>query len=221
MSPLTPPKKPQYELVPSGNHVARLYEIIHIGTVLTTGQFGERMVDKVRMTFELCNERKEFKQGDGLKPFSISREFTYSFNAKGNLRPFIDGMTGTKMTDDESPDLEALLGEPCLLNVIHQVKGDITYANIQNASPLPRGMDAPALFNSARTLDINSIPFDELDALPEFIQKKMKSSEEYSARVKTSDAFEAAGLEQEPGKPVRPRVLGGPADNAEAGDIPF
>jgi hypothetical protein len=46
------------------------------------------------------------------------------------------------------------------------------YANIQNASPLPNGMDAPALVNPTRILDINSIPFEELDKLPEFIQKR-------------------------------------------------
>jgi hypothetical protein len=45
------------------------------------------MTDKIRLTFELCNERKEFKQGEGEKPFSFSREFTYSFGAKGHLRP--------------------------------------------------------------------------------------------------------------------------------------
>jgi hypothetical protein len=217
---LTPPKKPQYDIPPAGNHVARLYEINHLGTLLTNGQFGERMVDKIRLTFELSNERKEFKQGEGEKPYSISREFTYSFNAKGNLRPFIDGLTGTKMTDDEWPDLEALLGEACLLNVVHTT-GEPVYANIQNASPLPKGMEAPALFNKPRSIDINSIPFDELDTLPEFIQKKMKSSEEYAARVNLSDKLEEAGLVQEPGKPVRPRILGGPASEPEAGDIPF
>jgi hypothetical protein len=41
-----------------------------------------------------------------------------SFHPKGLLRPFIDGMTGTKMRDDEFPDLEALLGAACLLNVV-------------------------------------------------------------------------------------------------------
>jgi hypothetical protein len=229
---LTPPKKPQYEVVPAGNHVARLYEIMHIGTILTTGQYGERMQDKIRLTFELCNEKKEFKAGEGEKPFSISREFTYSFGAKGHLRPFIDGMTGTKMRDDESPDLEALLGDACLLNVVHTT-GETVYANIQNASPLPKGMEAPALVNAPRLVDINSMPLTDIDKLPEFIQKKMKSSEEYAARVNLSDKLNGAGIVNTPGNPEtgklqKPRVLGGPgkvidypAEDINPDDIPF
>jgi hypothetical protein len=59
------------------------------------------MTDKIRLTFELCNETKEFRKGEGEKPFSISCEFTYSLGSKGNLRPFVEGMTGTKMVDGE------------------------------------------------------------------------------------------------------------------------
>ncbi len=224
---LTPPKKTQFEVVPAGNHVARLYEIIHIGTIPTTFKGEEKMTDKIRLTFELCNERKEFKEGEGEKPFSISREFTYSFGAKGHLRPFIEGLTGEKILDDEHPDLEALLGKACLLNVVHADSDGRTYANIQNASPLPKGMEAPDIFNETRALDINSIPFEELDALPEFIQKKMKSSEEYGMRIRHSDAIDRAveegAIEQpEPGKPVKPRILGGPASTEpQPDDIPF
>jgi hypothetical protein len=234
---LTPPKKQQYELVPAANHVARLYEIIHIGTIQTHGQYGEKMQDKIRMTFELCNEKKVFKEGDEAKPFSISREFTYTFGAKGLLRPFIDGMTGTKMHDDEFPDLEALLGSACLLNVVHVANDGVTYANIQNASPLPKGMEAPAIVNKPRAIDINSIPFDELDKLPEFIQKKMKSSEEYVGRVQHSGSMAGVSDENrqpvpgasEPGKLQKPRVLGGPGNSdiqypeadINPDDIPF
>src|SRR6185437_4487602 len=143
---MMPPKKQQnFSVPPAGNHVARLYEIIHLGTVPTSWEGQEKMTDKVRLTFELCNERKEFKEGEGEKPYSLSREFTYSFGQKASLRAFIDGMTGTKMADDEHPDLEGLLGDACLLNVVHSSKGDQTYANIQGASPLPKGMEAPAI----------------------------------------------------------------------------
>jgi hypothetical protein len=205
---MQPPKKQTFDVVPAGNHVARLYQIIHIGTVLTIGQFGEKMQDKVRLTFELCNEKKEFKAGEGEKPFSVSREFTYSYHSKGLLRPFVDGMTGTKMRDDEFPDLEALLGDACLLNVVHDVKETGTYANIQNASPLPKGMEAPALVNETRVFDINTITLEELNKLPEFIQKKMRSSEEYAARFEQG-AAESAPQAQAPasGTPVKPGVV--------------
>jgi hypothetical protein len=144
------------------------------------------MTDKIRLTFELCNETKEFKEGEGEKPFSVFREFTYSWGAKGNLRPFVEGFIGTKLHDDEAYNfnLEDLLGDVCLLNVVHTEKDGNTYANIQGASPLPKGMTAPELFNPKRSLDINTTPYSEIDALPEFIQNKIKSSEEYAARLR-------------------------------------
>jgi hypothetical protein len=85
------------------------------------------------------------------------------------------------------------LGSACLLNVVHVAIDGVTYANIQNASPLLKGMEAPRIVNKPRAIDINSIPFEELDRLPEFIQTKMKSSEEYVGRLQHS-ANMAGGL---------------------------
>jgi hypothetical protein len=39
-------------------------------------------------------------------------------------------------------------------------------------------MDAPALINEKRMIDVNSTPFEEIEALSDFIKEKMKSSEE-------------------------------------------
>ena len=71
---------------------------------------------------------------------------------------------------------------------------DRVFANIKSATPLPEGISAPDLFNEKVSLDINSIPFREIDELPEFIQKKMKSSEEYIARVRHEHNMDEAGL---------------------------
>jgi hypothetical protein len=97
----------------------------------------------------------------------------------------LQGFIGTKLHDDEAYNfnLEDLLGDVCLLYVVHTEKDGNTYANIQNASPRPKGMTAPDLFNATRSIDINSTPYNEIDALPEFIQKERKSSEEYAARL--------------------------------------
>src|SRR5258708_7785057 len=68
-----------------------------------------------------------------------------AWGAKGHLRPFVEGFIGTKLHDDEAYNfnLEELLGDVCLLNVVHTEKDGNTYANIQGASPLPKGMTAP------------------------------------------------------------------------------
>jgi hypothetical protein len=53
-------------------------------------------------------------------------------------------MSGVKTHDDEVPELEALLGTACLLNVMHVDKDRQTYT-IQTASPLARDGSAAAL----------------------------------------------------------------------------
>src|SRR5689334_20495628 len=102
MTALTAPKGKAFDPVPAGNHVARLYQIIHIGTIETSWQGKADMTDKVRLTFELCNEKKEFKEGEGEKPFSIAREFSFYMSKKSNLRKFIEGMIGTALDEDEA-----------------------------------------------------------------------------------------------------------------------
>jgi len=217
---LTPAKKMKsFDPVPAGNHVARLYEIIHIGTIPTEWKGEQKMTDKIRLNFELCNEKKEFKEGEGEKPFSISREFTYSWGTKGNLRPFVEGFIGTKLHDDEAYNfnLEDLLGDACLLNVVHTEKDGNTYSNIQGASPLPKGMTAPEIVNEKRSIDINSTPLEEIYELPDFIQSKMLSSEEYAARLRVN-ADPVIGTEAV--KKFRPKAVGG-VEEINPDDVPF
>jgi hypothetical protein len=57
------------------------------------------------------------------------------------------------------------------------------YANILSASPMPRGMEAPDQVNANSIIDVASTPFEETEALPDFIKDKMKSSEEYRGRI--------------------------------------
>jgi hypothetical protein len=92
-----------------------------------------------------------------------------------------------------------------LLNVVHTEKDGNTYANIQGASPLPKGMEAPELFNTPRLVDINSTPWDEINALPDFILKKMYSSEEFSNRKRADEM-----LGGEKVKNFRPKAVGEP-----------
>src|SRR5437763_1812728 len=115
----TPPKKMTSTPVPAGNHVARLYKIVHVGTVPKMWQGQETQSDQVMLTFELCNEKKEFREGEGEKPLSISTRFeTYSMGKKANLRKLIEGMLGVSLHDDEaySFNLDDILGEASLLN---------------------------------------------------------------------------------------------------------
>lgn len=183
---LTAPRAKTQTDVPKGNHVARLYQIIHIGTNEFEFKGETKKSDKIRLTFELCNETKVFKEGEEPKPFSVSREFGFSMGPKSHLRPFVEGMIGTSLFEDEAYNFnfEDLLGRACLLNIVHDDKNGNVYANIKGVSPLPNGMAAPEQFNESKMIDVNTSPFEEIDALPDFIKNKMQSSEEYQGRLR-------------------------------------
>lgn len=195
---MRPPKKQTFDPVPKGSHVARLYQIVHIGTVSFTWQGKESTADKMRLTFELCDEKKVFKEGEEPRPFSISREFSYSMSPRSKLRPFIEGMLGTALHDDEaySFDPEKLLGEACLLNVVHEEKNGTVYANIANASPVPKSMEAavPALFNEKKLVDVETSDRADIDALPDFLRDKMYSSIEFANRFGGNGQSDGSGV---------------------------
>jgi hypothetical protein len=185
MRPAPAPEKKQFDPVPAGTHVARFIEIINIGSVETEWEGQKRLSHKIRLGFELCNERKVFKEGEQEKPYTISREFTYSMGEKSNLRPVVEGMIGATLTDEEARtfDLEKLLGTACLLNVVHVTKGDSVYANIKSASPLLKGITAPEQFNKSRLVDVDTATEEVINSLPQFIAEKMRSSQEYKTRT--------------------------------------
>jgi hypothetical protein len=174
------PRESNYEPVPAGNHVARIYSIVHIGTTLEDTPWGTKEQNKVRITFELPNETKEFKEGEGEKPMSISRTFNISWHEKASLRKFVRGLRGK---DEPAFDLETLLGEACMLNVSHNEANDRTYANIDSAAPLPKGMEAPAAVNEAWVLNYTDKWDDErFSKLPDFLKEQMEKSDEFKAR---------------------------------------
>lgn len=170
-----------YEPTPAGNHVARLYSIVHIGTSEEETPYGLKMQNKVRLTFELLNETKVFKEGEEAKPHSISRIFNISWHEKASLRKFIKGMLGK---DSKEFDIETLINHTCLLNVTHNEKGEKVYSNIDSASPIPKGMEVPKAVNPAFIMNYTD-QWDDMkfEILPQFLQDMMKKTEEYRAKV--------------------------------------
>jgi hypothetical protein len=179
------PKPKAFDPVPKGSHVARLYQIIHLGTTHFEYKGEAKSSNKIRLTFELCNERKVFTEGEEAKPYSISREFGWNMSPRGKLRPFIEGMLGVALDDDEAYniDIESLLGEACLVTVVHEEKNGNTYANILNASPLPKGMEAPATYNPTVFLSVEDATEEQILALPEFLRDKLYQSDEWAERM--------------------------------------
>jgi len=174
----------QRELIPAGNYIARCYQMIHIGTVQELIMGEVKTVNKVRIGWELPEERRVFKTENGEQPFVISKEFTLSMHEKSNLRKTLASWRGKDFSEDEvkSFDITKLLGVPCMLNVIHkQGKRDPSksYEEIAGVSPLPKSVKCPAQENPTLVLHYENFDTEVFDKLPDFIKDKIRSSDEY------------------------------------------
>src|SRR6478752_7885574 len=140
-----------YTPVPAGNYVARCFSMVHIGTSKDTFEGREKLTNKVRLTFELPTETKEFKEGEGEKPFTVSKEFTLSMHEKAGLRKSLESWRGKGFSEEEAKafDITKLLGKPCMLNIIHKEKqGGGVNAVISSISSMPKGLACPDQVNA-------------------------------------------------------------------------
>jgi hypothetical protein len=68
-----------------------------------------------------------------------------------------------------------------MVNIAHVTKGENTYANIISFAPLMKGYECPAPINEAFTYTPTAHDQATFAKLPEFIQDKIKESDEYIA----------------------------------------
>ncbi len=123
-----------YERPPEGEHQAVLCDIIDLGEV-TYEYKGEKITShKIKLVWQLECEDGQRRQ-DG-KRFEISRQFTRSLAEKSNLRPFLENWRGAQFTAEEIKgfSLKKLYKANGRLFVLHETKGDKTYANVRSVS---------------------------------------------------------------------------------------
>ena len=206
---------PARELTPAGNHIARCYSMIHIGTVEEEYMGDMKMMNKARITWELPMEVRVFKEENGEQPMVISKEYTLSLGDKANLRKDLDSWRGKAFTDDEAMkfDITKLIGVPCMVNVIHKTSGKgKAYPFISAITPLPKGFNCPKQVNDSFVFDYEENYSDEkIAAFPDFIKDKIKSSVEYRKRNGTYVDL----------PPSEHAVDAIPDDNGTDQDLPF
>lgn len=182
MPTLPKPGENSFQPVPQGNHVAICYRVIDLGT-----QDGEYMGKKNRrhkllVSWELPDE----KMDDG-RPFTIGKKYTWSTEEKASLRKDLESWRGKAFTaEDFGPngfDIKNVIGVPCLLNVVHDKKGDKTYSNIASVARLPRGMSAPSPVNKPVYLWLSKEEFsiNTFDSLSDNLKEAITQSPEYRA----------------------------------------
>ena len=181
------------EIVPAGTHFARCYSMIHIGVVEWEFQGEKKFNNKVRLTWELPYEMRDF--GGEQKPLVISKEYTLSMHEKSNLRKDLEMWRGKVFTNKElgSFDVTDLLGKTCNLSVIHKVaKNGNEFAQVGGVSAIQKGVEVLEQFNPTFIFNYGDhFDLDWLDSQPEWIQEQIKSSEDYQYKINELDLVDS------------------------------
>lgn len=109
---------------PSGLHRAVCVDAVNLGLVVHP-QYGKKHM--CALHFELSAN-----MADG-RPFTISRRFSVSLGKKASLRAFLTEWFGKD--PGKSVDMEALVGKPAQILVVHTEKDGEVYANIKAIMP--------------------------------------------------------------------------------------
>jgi len=204
----------EYVLSPAGNHLARCYRVIDLGTQKSSWQGVEKTKRKVMIVWELHGEDSEGKPlttADG-RPLVISRRFTPSLSPKAALRGVLVSWRGRDFTLDELQGfhLKNILDKWCMLNVTHNVNesnGKI-YANVKTVSSVPamiRKAGMPDGVNELVWFDIDEPDMQVFDSFSDHLKATIQNSPEW--RMRQEGAYS---------EPVRPQ------DTLEDDDdIPF
>jgi len=186
-------------IIPAGNHVARCYKMIELGT-LTDEYKGESITrHRVSLSWELPNETHTFSEEQGPQPLSMNKEYTLSMHERATLRQHLESWRGKQFTKQEAEafDITKLLGVPCMLNIVHsQSQNGNTYAQLTSITPLAKGMIAPDQINESFEFSLSEFDQDKFDQLPEFLKDKIdRSKERLEATTKNVQPEDVEGSE--------------------------
>lgn len=161
-----------FEPVPTGAHVARCVTVVDLGFQHTA--WGNK--EMVYIGFEVPSVRVKWTKDDVDHEGAaiIGNRYTNSIHPDSNLGKNLISWRGKAFTEDEKAgfDLFNILDVPCMISVIHNTKGDKTYANISAIMGAPVGTNIPA-----RETDIlaytpqDAAKAGNFDKMPEWLQK--------------------------------------------------
>jgi hypothetical protein len=172
-----------FKPAPHGTHIAICIGLTDLGTQHGEYQGKPTVRNQLLVTWELPEET--FDTDDGPKPFIVSKFYTNSLSEKANLRADLVSWRGRDFTAEEIRrfDLQAILGKPCLLSIVHDEKDGRVRAKVKAVMAVAKGTKAGESHNAPKAfwLDKEEWSQEAFDELPEGIQKIIKQSDEYKA----------------------------------------
>lgn len=191
--------KAEFELPPAGTYTATCYRVIDLGTQLVEYAGERKQQHKIMVSWELTDE----KMTDG-RPFTMHQRYTLSSSEKAILRKHLEAWRGVPFTKEElgSFDIGKLISKSCLLQIIHNTKGDKTYANIAAVMRLAKGMTASPLVNETVYFDLTDFKAPEFEKLSESVRAIIAKSPEYQRLKGAHHAEDSIPDEQSNNEPA-------------------
>lgn len=188
--------KGNFTPVKPGTYLAKCYSMVVLGTIEGEYKGVPNIAEKVQISWELPEERREFREGEGEKPYTISKEYTLSLGEKSNLRRDLKSWRGRDFTQEELAkfNIAKLVGVNCMLSISNEEKNGKTYAKITAIGPPMKGMTDYKQFNPSFILTYQNWDWDAFKSLPEWLRKKMETSDEYKA---ISNAYQSQAHEND------------------------
>lgn len=177
-----------FKRVPQGVFIGRCYSLIDLGTQLSSGQYGEKMQHKLRISWELFGEDE---QGNPLTvdvdghemPMTISKSYTVSLHEKAGLRKDLAAWRGKDFTDEEAKafDVSKLIGVYCMVNVTTSESNGKTYSNVAGLTPLPGALKnaKPEPVHAHIIFDLDKPNMVAFETFHEKLQETIKRSPEW------------------------------------------
>jgi len=176
-----------FQLAPAGNHLARCYRIVDLGS--HQNSYGN-VLRKILISWELHGEDDDgnpLVTADG-KPLMVSGNYTLSLSEKATLRALLEAWRNKPFTLQELSgfDITALLDKWCMVTVVHETssKNQKTYANIKTVAPVPQAIKKNGLpdgINPIVSVSLEPETFNQslFDSLSDGLKKKIQESPEY------------------------------------------
>ena len=199
--------KPKEPPVPPGTHPCVCFGVVDFGDQLN------KIANKYQRRIRFLWEVSDVMDSEG-KPRELSREFTATFDKRGSLRGFLTGWLGIPDSEEALGELEVfnLIGVPGFMTVVLNETGE--FSNITALSPLVAGYPAPQATRPPIRWDMEQWNDAVFNALPEWIQARIKLSTQYQkehpptttidfAALSAAQAQQSAAPAVQPAQPVQ------------------
>ena len=163
----------------AGTFPARCVKLIDLGSQTATYEGETKIARKILIAFEITDP--DNRRDDG-SPHIVNKRFTASLHPKAALRKFLEAWRGKPFTPAELAafDLKVLLGQPCLLGIVHSEKGDRVYANLSSCMKLPKGFVADPGTEPLVHFDLDAPDWQVFAALSPRLAEQIAAAPEFA-----------------------------------------